>query len=242
MGNLATESRILRLVEHQATRWKLRRTLREEGSRALVKEYPHLPEGPWITVSKSEGSLGVKVARLVAERLGWTAYDREIVETIARKGHVREKVLASLDERLVGDLHNYSALMSVKGYPGATVFVKDLMTVVTALGRNGKAVLVGRGGQFLLKPDYGIRVRVDAPLDLRVKRYARQARIARDEARRRVRRTDRQRSAWARRYFRAELDDPLRYDLVINTEEITPEQAAELITGLVGMRFESPET
>jgi cytidylate kinase len=241
MARVKSEGRILRLIEHQATRWELRRRLRDEGSRGLVKEYPHLPEGPWVTISKSEGSLGVDVARLVARRLGWTAYDRELVETIARKAHVREKVLASLDERLVGDLHNYVALMAVRDYPGASVFVKKLMAVATTLGRHGKAVLVGRGAQFLLKPEYGVRVRIDADLDLRVRRYARQHRISRSEARRRVRRTDSQRAAWIRRYFHGELDDPRGYDLVINTGQVTPAQAAELVTRLVRLRFEDPE-
>jgi len=239
MGRAPNESRILRLVEHQATRWELRRRLRDEGSRGVVKEYPHLAEGPWVTVSKSEGSLGAQVARLVAERLGWVAYDREIVETIAREGHVREKVLARLDERIVGDLENYVALMSVKGYPGASVYVKDLVKTVTALGRHGKAVLVGRGAQFMLRPEYGIRVRIDASLDRRAARYAAEERLSVAEARRKVRRVDSQRAAWVRRYFHGEIDDPAAYDLMIRTDHLTAEQAAELVTHAVRLRFET---
>lgn len=238
MSSLDNESRALRLIERQASHWELRRRLRREGARRLLKAYPHLAEGPWVTVSRSEGSLGTEIAGLVAERLGWTAYGREIIETIAGASRVREKVLASLDEKIVGDLDDYFSRLSVLDYPGASVFVKRLMGVVSALGRNGEVVLVGRGAQFLLRPEYGLRVRVDAPLALRARRVAEAEGLTEGEARRRARRIDRQREAWIRRYFHGDLLDPVSFDLVLSTEQLDAVQAAEIIARAVRMRFE----
>lgn len=239
MTPLDNESRVLKLIERQATHGELRRRLREEGTRELLKAYPHLPEGPWITISRSAGSRGSQIARQVAERLGWVAYDREIVETIARKADVRQKVIDTLDERVIGDLDDYFSRLAVKDYPGASVFIRHLMAVVTTLGRRGKAVLVGRGAQFLLHPEYGLRVRVVAPLELRARRHARMHRIPVKEARRQVGRIDAQRIAWIRRYFREELTDPLSHDLVINTAHLTLEQAVDLVVLAFRSRFET---
>jgi len=238
MSSLDNESRALRLIERQASQWELQSRLRREGARRLLKAYPHLAEGPWVTVSRSEGSLGTEIARLVAEKLGWTAYDREIIETIAGASHVREKVLAALDEKIVGDLDDYFSRLSVRDYPGASVFVKRLMGVVSALGRNGKVVLVGRGAQFLLRPEFGLRVRIDAPLELRTQRVAEDQEVSAAEARRRIRRVDRQRAAWIRRYFHGDLLDPRSFDLVLSTEQLDPVQAAEIVARTVRMRFE----
>jgi cytidylate kinase len=238
MTSLDNESRALRLVERQASQWELRRRLRQQGARRLLKAYPHLPEGPWVTFSRSEGSLGTEIAGRVAETLGWTVYGREIIETIARTSQVREKVLAALDEKIVGDLSDYMSRLSLRDYPGASVFVKRLMSVVSALGRNGEVVLVGRGAQFLLRPEFGLRVRVDAPLELRARRFAEARDLAPAEARRRVRRIDAQRQAWIRRYFHGELLDPLSFDLVLSTEQLDVAQAAEVVARTVRMRFE----
>jgi len=41
-----------------------------------------------------------------------------------------------------------------------------------------------------------------------------------DEARRRIRESDAQRVAYVRKLFHAELNDPLHYDLVINTDHL----------------------
>jgi cytidylate kinase len=47
-----------------------------------------------------------------------------------------------------------------------------LMRVIGAIGRHGKAIIVGRGANFVLPPENRFRVRIIAPLELRVNRVA----------------------------------------------------------------------
>jgi cytidylate kinase len=96
-------------------------------------------------------------------------------------------------------------------------YARHLFKVVGAIGRHGRAVLVGRGANFILPADRRFRIRVVAPLEFRVQSVAHTHKVELKEARRRVIRTDADRKAFIRKYFHADIADPLHYDMVLNT-------------------------
>jgi cytidylate kinase len=91
-------------------------------------------------------------------------------------------------------------------------------------------VIVGRAGQVILRgrPDI-LHVKIIAPLALRAQRIARQQNIPIAAARAQVEASDRTRRNYLRRYYNARWDDPELYDLIINTERLTPTASADLI-------------
>ena len=90
----------------------------------------------------------------------------------------------------------------------------------------------GRGSQFILK-DYpgALHILIVAPLALRVKRIMESLVIKETEAKKEIERSDSSHREFARRYFHASLEDPVNYDLVINTEHFSVDDTAGLIAG-----------
>jgi cytidylate kinase len=108
------------------------------------------------------------------------------------------------------------------------------MRVIGAIGRHGKAIIVGRGANFVLPPENRFRVRIIAPLELRVNRVAETYGVSKKEAKRHVLRTESDRRAFVRKYFHSDIGDPANYDVIFNTGTLSVESAAAAICSALG--------
>jgi cytidylate kinase len=73
-------------------------------------------------------------------------------------------------------------------------------------------------------------VLVVAPLEARLKRVMESLGIDEESAKQEIANFDDSRREFARRYFKADLEDPIHYDLIINTGGITVREASAIIT------------
>lgn len=186
-----------------------------------------------VAISDTVGSLGTDIGRSVAAALGYELADREIItkaaerfgEAITDLRHAIEEKPRLL-ERFAESQRRYRA------YLEATML---------ELAARDNVVLVGRASVVILgQAPHTLRVRVDAPEDLRVARVQQREGLTREAALDYVRRLDRERAARVRFLYHAELGDPLRYDVVLNTERLSVERAARIVAELVGdERFRS---
>ena len=95
----------------------------------------------------------------------------------------------------------------------------------------------GRGSQFILKDLPGaLHVFVVAPLELRVKRVMETSKTKESETRTEIKLFDSSHREFARRYFHAELEDPLHYDLVLNTGHINFNDAVSVIVDVLPLK------
>jgi len=134
------------------------------------------------------------------------------------------------------------------GYPGVylptweiplddTRYLEGLRSVIREAASNQPIVIHGRGSQFILKDHPGtLHVLIIAPLDIRVKRVMKSQKIDESAARKQIARFDSSRKEFIKRYFQAEMDDPVYYDLVINTEHLNLEAAASIIISALPTR------
>jgi hypothetical protein len=98
-------------------------------------------------------------------------------------------------------------------------------------------VIVGRGGQVLLKNIPGtLHVRIFAPFNLRVKRLVERERIDEKHAVRMFRQSDHDSAGYIHSFFNADWNDASLYDLLINTEKLSPATAVQLIIDSVQSR------
>ena len=180
-------------------------------------------------ISREKGAGGNTVARLVGRRLGWQVFNNEIVDEIAQKAHVRRQLIESLDERdramiedAIGQLLNPQEI-------GTSDYLVYLKQIVLTLGHHGDVIIVGHGARFILPSQFGLSVRMVAPIEARIQRIADKARLSLDAARVEVERIDRERVKLIRRHFGHNVTDPLSHDLIINTAAINVEAAAEIV-------------
>jgi cytidylate kinase len=109
-------------------------------------------------------------------------------------------------------------------------YVDMMEMVIRNLAQEGNVVMMGRGGQVLLRDiPRALHVQVIAPFQRRVATLVEREGIEEREAAARLRASDRARRDYLRQYHRVDWLDSTLYDLVINTAKISSPLAAELI-------------
>jgi cytidylate kinase len=107
----------------------------------------------------------------------------------------------------------------------------DLVTdVILEHAAQGKVMIVGRGGQMILRGRPGVlHVQVIAKYETRVYNIIKREEVKWREASHRVRRADERRAGYMRRFYNVDWLDPNLYDLVINTDQIPSDVAVDLV-------------
>jgi cytidylate kinase len=226
-----------RIIERQISTWDSQERRREQTGKRVRGELRPPGGGPWVTVSLQLGSGGVELATAVAARLGWHVFNKELLQTIASRMHVRERVLSPLDGHAIGALQDYLDHLFVPGHPGRPAYLREMVGVLWSIAREGHAVIVGRGANWILDPGDGLRVRVVAPADMRAQRLARMEKLSAAVAHRRIKDDDADRAAFVRQAFHKDIDDATGYDLVINRGVLEHEAAVESVLGACGLKL-----
>ena len=196
-----------------------------------------------ITISRVSGSRGTDIAHLVAEGLGFECLDRELIATIAREAGVDEAQVSGKEDsisgrpRIVGP--EMTAFFRRQRYTspqprealGDQAYIELVRKVVYDRAETGNVVVLGRGGQMVLRNWPGaLHVYITAPLEVRVARVVQERGTGRQLAERLVRESDRRRRDYIRHFYdNADWRNPRYYHLIVDTERIPPEVAAELI-------------
>jgi len=110
--------------------------------------------------------------------------------------------------------------------------------VIREVAQGGNVVILGRASNLVLRdwPET-LHIGLVAPLEERVRRVAQREGLDPAEAERRVQEQESARQAYFRRFFRVQADDPLLYDLMLNTGRISVEEAVELVVHLARARW-----
>ncbi|NWG12164.1 MAG: cytidylate kinase family protein, partial [Acidobacteria bacterium] len=102
------------------------------------------------------------------------------------------------------------------------------------LAGQGSAILVGRGANFALYGEKGgLHLRIVASDGLRLERLRQRWNLSLSEALRRMREIDAERSNFIRHHFKHDIEDPRFYDLILNTDYLSPQQAVAAILAVV---------
>jgi len=216
----ATRARsVEQIVEDQVQQWQ----------RLKTQKKPEAPEVSVISLSRECGSEGTRLGELLAEELGFNFFDREIIQEIAKSAKISDRLLGTLDEKGLNLVEETIAAAVNERHLWPDQFLRHLMKVIGAIGRHGRAVIVGRGANFVLPADANLRIRVIASMDRRVQNLSKKHQISYDEAQKLVLKTDADRRSFTRKYFYADMSDPLHYDLIINTDRLDMRTAVQTV-------------
>lgn len=175
-----------------------------------------------ITISREMGSGGIPIAHKLAEKLGYTLIDGESIMAAAEAYGLSPEAVEQADEKpphFVDTLDSKQIL---------DLHLIELIILEAAL--KGNVIIYGRGGQDLLKNVANVlRVRIVAPFEDRVERWAEREWLDPDRARFLVRKSDQQRAGFIKYYFDRDWEDSLHYDLVVNTQRLSLDSAVKLI-------------
>jgi cytidylate kinase len=181
-----------------------------------------------VTISHQMGAGGPEIGMKLAQRLGYRYVDQELVLDVARRYGVAEDKLSHLDESKPTLFERFDT--------ETRYYITILQTSLLDFAELDNAVLMGRGGQWLLRGiPHVVRARVIAPFELRVKRWIKRTadmtgetpsqRAAADF----VRRDDAEKAGRMRYLYEVDLADPMLYDFMLSTERLTYDAAVEVM-------------
>jgi cytidylate kinase len=209
-----------------------------------------------VTIRGQLGSGAPEIGKLAAKQLKFDYVDREIMSNVADKinwpvdqvsgkemppGTLFGRIIEALGKGYAVSASASSASVFSSAYMhdwelplSDDTYKKGLESVVLELARGQSIVIRGRGSQFILKDTpNSFHFLVVAPFDLRKKRIMDSNDLSEDNAKKEIEQFDNSRREFAKRYFNANLEDPVNYDLVINTRILSYEEASAIITRIV---------
>jgi len=198
-----------------------------------------------ITISRQFGAGGITVGEVVAQKLGYKFYDNEIIQLLAKEAKVSTNWVEDLEKEAGGALQKFLSqvvpksmveriLDDKRGYIDEEIYVDLLHLIIKKIADDGNAVIIGRGGQYILagQPDVYHILLVADKLD-RIKFIEEKYGLRPKRAVQTVNFDDKRRVNLYRKFGREDYDHPIHYQLVINTSKISREKAVDLVCKLV---------
>lgn len=199
-----------------------------------------------VAISHAGGAGGDRVGRLVAEGLDFRFVDEEIITLAAGKEGLDPEVVADAERRkgllarLVENLGRAGTVGAAGigefwvpeagGLAGSSDLRELIIDAIRETAARGDVVIVSHAASIpLAGRDDLLRVFVTASLETRVRRLAAARRLAEAEAARRVKESDAGRADYFQRFYGIERELPTHYDLTVNTDVLTFEEAAALV-------------
>jgi len=205
-----------------------------------------------VAISRSAGAEGERIGTLVAERLGFRYVDEEIISKAAEKQGIDPAAIADAERRkgvILRVLEGLGQGGAAGATPGGAMWVPDDVTelaqsqdlralireTIHETAARGDVVIVAHAAAFALTGrDDLLRVLVTAPVEIRTRRLTEARDGDRAQAAKELKRSDEARAAYLKSFYDVERELPTHYDLVVNTEVLEPEAAADIIARAAG--------
>lgn len=192
---------------------------------------------PFITVAREPGSGGRPIAQAVAEKLGFTFVDEQIVDEIARSTHKRKEVIRAVDEKARTAIEDMIHSLINEEYVDDVRYVTELTRVILSYALRGHVVILGRGANMITPMARGLHVNIVAPYDVRVDRAMEFEGHSRDKAKEVIANITKERDDFVKKYFKKDLSRRDRYDLTLNTHHFRVDEARDVIVEAFYRKF-----
>lgn len=189
-----------------------------------------------ITISRSHGSGGRKVAKAIAKELGIHYYDKELLQLVSLEHGINMSIVSGADEKHEESMFKkYSSReivspSSKKYLSKENIFNMTASIIKDIAEKDESCVIVGRCAHFILQdnPDV-VRLFIHADYEDLISNLMITDGCDRDEAIRRIEKVNRERAAYHKYYTDHEWNDARCYDLCLNTSRLSVEKCVEVI-------------
>jgi cytidylate kinase len=180
-----------------------------------------------ITISRGSMSGGEALAKRLSVALGYPVLGRDVLVAAAKKLDISEEMLT---QKIVRGPGVWESLTSNR-----RLYVVAVQAALAEHLDKGNLVYHGHAGHLLLKgiPTV-LRVRLIAPLEMRVRSVMERQHLNREAAVEYIATVDHERIRWTQFIYGVDWSDPSLYDLVINLENMSMETACTTIASVVG--------
>ena len=179
-----------------------------------------------LTIAHGAYSGGGAIADAVAQRLGYKSVDREVLIEASERYGIPE---AKYTEVLEAEGHWWE-----RWREGLRLYRITLQAAMCEMAQSGDLVYHGRAGQQLFpNVRHVLKVMIVAPMEYRIAQVRTQKGLEGEKARQFLRELDRVRSRRFHALFNEDWQDPVAYDMVLNSSHIAADTATALIVDAI---------
>ena len=185
---------------------------------------------PFITISRQAGAGGITVGRMLEAYLKehdkkadcpWTLFDKELVKKVAEEHNIPEEFSEYMKEDKASEIQEILEEI-FRLHPPDWVLAHKTSETILHLAEMGHVVLVGRGSNVVTrKLSGGFHVRLVGSYEKRLKHIQAYYGFSLKTSEEFIKKEDEGRKKYLKTYFGQNIDDPLLYDLVVNTDSIS---------------------
>jgi cytidylate kinase len=213
------------------------------------KQDRYKPEkpGPCITISRQTGCGAAEISKELIKILHsndvekdaeWAVFDKNLIEKVLQDHNLPLSLAKIMDEG------KYSSVTTIANdlfgvYPDRWSLVHKTTVTILQIAQIGRVVIIGRGANVItaqLKNTFHIRL--VALLEDRISRIQQTLSLDKYEAEKFIKNDDRARKKFLKNYFHKNIDDPLLYHAVINTNLLSTEETAQMIANCIMKKFQ----
>ena len=198
-----------------------------------------------ITINREVGSGGRTVGRILAEKLGVKYCDKAVIEGLTKKfGLSPERIeeIKAQKKSWWNDINNYyQTLVNSTSLPmdaevkldNDTMFETE-KRILQELATQSSCVVAGRTGFMVFRewPNH-LNVFIQASMEHRIKRIMNRKNVTMEQARDIIAKMDATREAYIKKFEDTTRYDTRNYQLVISMDDLTENDAAEIIIDYV---------
>lgn len=199
-----------------------------------------------LTISRMFGAGGKTLGEMIAQRLDYKFYDNELLQLVAKKAKVSTDWVEAMEKEAGGKFQRLLSRIVPKnlvdkildidhGYLDEEIYTDMLKHVITKIADTGDAVILGRGGQYILKGREDVyHILLMADFDYRVSFMESHYDLTHKQAVQAVEMEDRRRTNLYRKFDRVDYDQADHYHAVFNMSQLSLEKACEMICTVMG--------
>jgi hypothetical protein len=186
---------------------------------------------PFIAIARDYGCGEDKLIPLFEKTFGWKVYGRNLLDHIANRDALSRQFIETLDEHHENQLEQWVNYLISSGSLLPSDYMIKLSKLIKVVVTHENAIFLGRGTNYILqdKP-HGVRVKLTAPFQDRVRHIAQLKNVSEKEAEEMVKRVDEERGEFIYQHFQKEYEDPSDFDIVLNTQSIPEESICKMIS------------
>ncbi len=193
--------------------------------------------GPVITISREVGCNGLKLARLIADRLNknrmmseWKVLSKEIFYASAKELDVDpEKVRQTLKKT---DRYTFDQILKAftdKRFKSEKKIINTVREVVRTAAIDGFNIIVGRAGHIISEDiENALHIRLTAPLDYRINTIVHNNKLTKAEAIEFIDKVEKERIAFRKAVSGEDAHEEL-FDITINRASFSDEMVVDMI-------------
>lgn len=194
---------------------------------------------PFVTISRQAGAGGITVGEKLMVYLRkhdkeapcpWTLFDRNLIAQVLAEHNLPQQFAKFMPEDKTSEIQDM--MEELYGlHPSQWALIHKTSDTILHLAQLGNVILVGRGANVITRKflSCGFHARLIGSSEIRIRHLQDYYHLKRDEAADFLKKEDEGRKRYLKQNFDKDINDPLLYDIVINTDHISYDDAAQMI-------------